>query len=135
MRPSNSLKKSRHKDSLERSGLSSVLCRHCETIWRRSRLRLPQEPIVSLQEPLPGGSSETLCPLTPTQQADGELICQRSETARKTDELTQPFMGMLRKLRGQDFETWLEAVEASQVPELRRFAQGLLRDKDAVVAG
>jgi transposase len=73
--------------------------------------------------------------LTSTQQADVELICQRSETARKTYELTQQFMSMLRKRRGQDFEPWLEAVKASQVPELRRFARGLLRDKDAVVAG
>jgi hypothetical protein len=30
---------------------------------------------------------------------------------------------------------WLSAVEASQIPELRRFAQGLLKDKSAVVAG
>lgn len=73
--------------------------------------------------------------LTPTQQADLELICQRSETARKTYELTQQFMSMLRKLRGQDFETWLEAIEACQIPELRRFAHGLLRDTDAVIAG
>jgi hypothetical protein len=33
---------------------------------------------------------------------------------------------------------WLSAVEASQIPEipeLRRFAKGLLKDKSAVVAG
>ena len=44
-------------------------------------------------------------------------------------------MSMLRLRRGQDFELWLSAVEASAIPELRRFAQGLLKDKDAVVAG
>ncbi len=32
-------------------------------------------------------------------------------------------------------ETWLEAVEASQIAELRRFAHSLCQDKDAVVAG
>ncbi len=73
--------------------------------------------------------------LTTEKQAELELICQRSETARKTYELTQQFMSMLRLRRGQEFERWLSAVEASQIPELRRFAQGLFKDKSAVVAG
>ena len=73
--------------------------------------------------------------LTTKKQGELELICQRSETARKTYELTQQFMRMLRLRRGQDFERWLSAVKASQIPELRRFATGLLKDKSAVVAG
>src|SRR5450755_122251 len=73
--------------------------------------------------------------LTAEKQAEVELICQRNETARKTYALTQQFMTMLRLRHGQDFETWLSAVEASQIPELHRFAQGLLKDKEAVVAG
>src|SRR5262249_50507747 len=52
----------------------------------------------------------------PTQkQAELELICQRSETARQTYELTQQFMSMLRLRRGQEFEAWLRAVEASHI--------------------
>src|SRR6266581_7742819 len=73
--------------------------------------------------------------LTTKKQGELELICQRNETARKTYELTQQFMRMLRLRRGQEFELWLSAVEASQIPELRRFAKGLLKDKSAVVAG
>jgi len=73
--------------------------------------------------------------LTTRKQAELELICQRSEMARQTYELTQQFMSMLRQRRGQEFEAWLSAVEASQIPELRRFAQGLLKDKSAVIAG
>ena len=73
--------------------------------------------------------------LTAEKQAELELICQRSETARLTYALTQQFMTMLRLRRGQEFETWLEAVEASQIAELRRFAHSLCQDKDAVVAG
>src|SRR6266699_2716990 len=73
--------------------------------------------------------------LTTEKQAELELICQRSETARKTYELTQQFLTMLRKRRGQDFETWLSAVEASHIPELGRFAHSLCKDKDAVIAG
>lgn len=73
--------------------------------------------------------------LTTEKQAELELICQRSQTAHKTYELTQQFMTILRLRRGQEFETWLSAVEASHIPELRRFAHSLLKDKDAVVAG
>jgi transposase len=42
---------------------------------------------------------------------------------------------MLRKRRGQEFATWLSAVEASHIPELCHFAENLLKDKDAVLAG
>src|SRR6266700_2382417 len=73
--------------------------------------------------------------LTIEKQAELELICQRSETACQTYALTQQFMTMLRLRRGQEFEAWLSAVEASYIPELRRFAHSLLKDKDAVVAG
>src|SRR5260221_3020202 len=73
--------------------------------------------------------------LTPEKQAELELICRRSQTARKTYELIQQFISMLRLRRGQEFETWLQAVEASHIPELCRFAHGLCKDKDAVLAG
>src|SRR6266536_5590154 len=73
--------------------------------------------------------------LTAEKQAELELICQHSETARKTYALTQQFMSMLRMRRGQEFEVWLEAVEASHIDELCRFAHSLCKDKDAVIAG
>ena len=44
-------------------------------------------------------------------------------------------MTMLRQRRGQEFETWLQAVDASHISELGRFARSLLKDQDAVVAG
>jgi transposase len=73
--------------------------------------------------------------LTSEQKADLELICQRSETACQTYELTQQFLSMLRERRGQDFEQWVQAVEASQLVELRRFARSLCQEKEAVKAG
>jgi transposase len=63
--------------------------------------------------------------LTAAEQTELALICQRSALAEVSYRLTQQFMRMLRLRRGQEFETWLSAVEASQIPELRRFAQGL----------
>jgi transposase len=73
--------------------------------------------------------------LTTEEQAELALICQRSATAQESYQLTQQFMRMLRLRRGQEFETWLQAVEASHIAELSRFAHSLLKDKEAVVAG
>ena len=73
--------------------------------------------------------------LTTEEQAELALICQRSATAQRSYQLTQQFMRMLRLRRGQEFETWLQAVEASHISELSRFAHSLLKDKEAVVAG
>ena len=42
---------------------------------------------------------------------------------------------MVRKRQGQRLDVWLEAVGESQIPELQRFALGIMRDKDAVMAG
>jgi transposase len=73
--------------------------------------------------------------LTTEEQTELALICQRSALAQETYQLTQQFVTMLRLRRGQEFETWLSAVEASHVSELCSFARSLLKDKDAVVAG
>jgi transposase len=73
--------------------------------------------------------------LTGKEQAELELLCHHSATAALCYQLAQQFMTMLRLRRGQELQAWLEAVEASQLAELRRFAQGLLKDKSAVVAG
>jgi transposase len=73
--------------------------------------------------------------LTTKEQIELDLICQYSQTARTTYDLTQQFLTMLRKRRGQNFETWLSAVEASHIAELGRFADSLCKDKEAVIAG
>jgi transposase len=73
--------------------------------------------------------------LTTKEQTELELICQYSQTARTTYDLTQQFLTMLRKRRGQNFEAWLSAVEASHIAELGRFADSLCKDKEAVIAG
>lgn len=49
--------------------------------------------------------------------------------------LTQQFLTIRRCRRGQEFEMWLEAVEASQIAELCRFVHSLCQDKETVVAG
>jgi transposase len=36
---------------------------------------------------------------------------------------------------GKRLDAWIEAVQASQIPELQRFVTGIVKDKEAVVAG
>lgn len=39
---------------------------------------------------------------------------------------------MVRQSKDQDFKAWFEAVEVSQIAELRCFTRGLLRDKEVL---
>ena len=50
-------------------------------------------------------------------------------------ELAQDFMQMLRRREGKRLDAWLNQVKASHLPELKRFARSIQRDKDAVLAG
>ena len=49
--------------------------------------------------------------------------------------LVQQFAHMLRTRTGEQLDTWLERVRASQIRELQRFVESVERDKAAVVAG
>jgi len=62
-------------------------------------------------------------------------IRQASETAETIYQLVQTFLQMVRKLQGEQLESWLRSVRACHIPELHRFARGLERDKAAVLAG
>ena len=42
---------------------------------------------------------------------------------------------MMTGRHGDRLTSWIAAVEADDLPELRRFTAGLARDRDAVVAG
>jgi transposase len=52
-----------------------------------------------------------------------------------TTEIAREFAHMLRERRGRHLATWIQRVEACDVPELRSFAAGLCKDWDAVKAG
>lgn len=73
--------------------------------------------------------------LTTSEQELLTLIRQASETAERAYGLVQDFLTMVRKLQGERLDAWLEAVQSSQIQELQRFALGILRDKEPVVAG
>ena len=50
-------------------------------------------------------------------------------------DLVQQFAQVLRTRTGEQLDTWLEKVRASQIRELQSFILGIERDKAAVVAG
>jgi transposase len=62
-------------------------------------------------------------------------IRQTSETAEVIYQLVQEFLLMVRNLGGEHFESWLRSVRACNIPELHRFANGIERDKAAVLVG
>jgi transposase len=49
--------------------------------------------------------------------------------------LSQDFAALLREREGGRLDGWIATASASDVTELRRFAQGLLLDEAAVRAG
>lgn len=62
-------------------------------------------------------------------------IRQASPTANTVYEFAQDFMQMLSRREGHHLDAWLDQVKASRLPELKRFARSIQRDKDAVLAG
>ncbi len=50
-------------------------------------------------------------------------------------DLVQQFAQMVRKRAGERLDAWLAQVNQSQIPELRSFAAGVEKDKEAVRAG
>jgi transposase len=72
--------------------------------------------------------------LTAEERIELFLLCHHNPTARLAYLLVQAFLTMLRLRRGYEFEGWLQAVEASRIPELQRFANSLLRDRKAIEA-
>jgi transposase len=62
-------------------------------------------------------------------------IRQTSEKAEIIYQLVQEFLLMVRNLGGEHLESWLRLVRACHIPELHRFANGVERDKAAVLVG
>jgi transposase len=66
-----------------------------------------------------------------------ELLAMRlaSAQAETIYQLVQEFFRLVRSRQGTQLDSWMSKVEASAIPELQRFVNGLERDKAAVLAG
>jgi transposase len=90
--------------------------------------------------PLPSRQATFLF-LARSEQLDAEeqeSVCQLRQIHPEVNlvyDLVQEFAQMLRTRTGEKLDTWLAKAEASQIPELRSFVQGVERDKNAVKAG
>lgn len=62
-------------------------------------------------------------------------LCEADPEIAQICMLVQDFATMLRERQGEHLDVWLKQVEAQEVVELKRFAQGLQKDYDAVKAG
>ena len=73
--------------------------------------------------------------LDEVEQEDLATFCQASPTLKRTYDLVQEFMRMVRKREGYRLDAWLERIAASDLAELQPFAAGVEKDKAAVKAG
>jgi transposase len=69
------------------------------------------------------------------ERAELQTLRQASETAETIYQLVQEFLQMVRKRGGEHLENWLTKVRACPIAALHRFANGIKRDKAAVLAG
>ncbi len=73
--------------------------------------------------------------LTEKQQACVDQLCREDAAIATAYGITQAFTTMARERQGEELDTWIARVRASEIADLQRFATGLLLDKAAVQAG
>jgi transposase len=127
-----------------RGGYDTV--RKLVTSWRK---RLPAALRGTVgRKPREGGRLEVPSPRTvawwlfhPREKLEPEQLAFREQLLTLRPELqlartlVQKFFALARNREGGHLEEWIAAVEESQIPALQRFAAGLRRDWEAVVAG
>jgi len=104
--------------------------------WRTSPI-----PPSATPQPPPTARQVTMLMMRPrhklTEDEHTQLheVVRRCDTLRALNELVSDFAGMTRERHGHHLNTWIAAAQASDIPQLRRFATSLLADYDAVRAG
>lgn len=73
--------------------------------------------------------------LSKKEQEELLAMRQASATVETIYQLVQEFFRLVRARQGTQLDSWMNKVEASDIQELQRFANGLERDKAAVLAG
>jgi len=69
------------------------------------------------------------------ERADLQELCQASQELSRLYTLVQSFGQIVRKREGHRLPDWKKQVTESGFSEVQRFAKGLERDKEAVLAG
>lgn len=112
---------------------SYTTVRACLAPWRECPLpRAARPPAVRTVVALLVRRPETLDERDQQQLAG---LLARSGTLAGAYRLTRAFAALLHERRGADLDAWIDEAEASGIAEVRAFAAGLCRDREAVVAG
>ena len=69
------------------------------------------------------------------ERTDLQELCQASQELAALHTLVQAFGQMVRKRDGHRLQDWMQQVAESNFRDVKRFAQGLQRDKEEVLAG
>lgn len=114
-----------------------------QTVYRFTRT-LRQEPVelpalsvvnrISVQEAL-WLIARPFADLDADERADLSELCQASTRLATLHLLVQSFGQIVRKREGHRLEDWKQQVAESGFTEVQRFAKGLERDQEAVLAG
>jgi transposase len=72
--------------------------------------------------------------LTDEQHLEREMLCLSCSDAAEAYPLAQRFVTMIKEKQAEALDVWLQDAQASDVSQLRNFAQSLMRDYDAVKA-
>jgi transposase len=69
------------------------------------------------------------------QKAELQQVLDRCDTLRQVDRLVSDFAGMAREREGRHLDTWIARARASGMSPIVGFAEGLIKDYDAVRNG
>jgi transposase len=73
--------------------------------------------------------------LSAEQQALIDSLCKADAAIAAAHTLARDFATIARERQGERLEAWIAEAIAADIPDLRRFALGLLPDKEAIRAG
>lgn len=73
--------------------------------------------------------------LTDEDKTELRRVLDRCATLRQVDQLVSDFAGMTRHRQGRHLDTWIVQATSSGIPAIAGFADGLLKDYDAVRNG
>lgn len=117
-----------HRD--DQPGLNEVPCDNAgpppESLPAPPRGLSPQQAVWLLLRPEED--------LTVTERRLRAQLLEANEEIRTAQQLIARFRDLLRTRGHEQFTTWQEAAQASEIPEVRGFATSLQRDEDAVGA-
>ena len=108
------------------------------TVWRATQQLLP---LAQAQQPAPPPPVRPLSSrqaawllvrrsdeLKPEEKQLLAALCGSSEPIATAHQLTQAFYRLVRQRKADEFDPWLASAQQADIPELKRFAEGLAQD-------